>query len=339
MARGRNKGNDSGGTAVLEEPTEATEVETFGEDQPDEGSNSCSPAVNEDNTSTTETKAELTDEQIEQAVNGFLEVAGAAVETRDESTGIIADAEIDKVNVAYAGLDGSKAKAQAKKALNERMKDAMNSMDIVLARAYMQLSDKLKATKAPKERKERAPKAPADPTEAFVERYVTLALALEQVDVALPEGVAEDWNTKADELLASIDRGSVEAYRAWLTSEAEDKGDAPEVSNVVAAAVKLSLGKSAKPGKASRKATGTGTPYTGERRDIAKHILEAFGDAESGTFKLISEIRKFKSTEYGEDLPSAGAISARLFPKSGKCTLVGVSPATDEKGNKGAVKD
>ena len=82
-----------------------------------------------------------------------------------------------------------------------------------------------------------------------------------------------------------------------------------------------------------------GSTYTGERRDIGQHIVEAFADVESGTFLTVAEIRKHDSSQYTSENPaSAGAISARLFPKSGKCTVEGIEPGTNEKGNRGARK-
>jgi hypothetical protein len=40
----------------------------------------------------------------------------------------------------------------------------------------------------------------------------------------------------------------------------------------------------------------------------------------------ISEIRQHPSPEYEGTMPSAGAISFRLFPANGLVTLVGVTP-------------
>lgn len=70
---------------------------------------------------------------------------------------------------------------------------------------------------------------------------------------------------------------------------------------------------------------GSAAP-AGRRRDIAAHIAHAFEDLPVGAFLTISEIRHTASPEYEGTLPSAGAISARLFPSSGPMTLVGVVP-------------
>ncbi|WP_278265435.1 DUF262 domain-containing HNH endonuclease family protein [Nocardia sp. AG03] len=59
------------------------------------------------------------------------------------------------------------------------------------------------------------------------------------------------------------------------------------------------------------------------RRDIGQHIVNAFAGLEEGTFLTINEIRKVPSAQYPvNDLPSSGAISARLFPAGGRRTTV-----------------
>lgn len=59
------------------------------------------------------------------------------------------------------------------------------------------------------------------------------------------------------------------------------------------------------------------------RRDIGQHIVNAFSGQEVGDFLTINEIRKVPSAQYPlNDLPSAGAISARLFPGNGGATTV-----------------
>ena len=92
-------------------------------------------------------------------------------------------------------------------------------------------------------------------------------------------------------------------------------------------------------GKAAKAGARAGSTFTGERRDIGKHIAEAFESVEPGGFLTVAEIRKFRSNEYGDNPPSAGAISARLFPSGGgDCTIEGVSGDTNDKGNKGGRK-
>ena len=72
------------------------------------------------------------------------------------------------------------------------------------------------------------------------------------------------------------------------------------------------------------------------RRDIGAHIVSAFAGLPEGAFLTVREIRAHRSDEYGDEFPSAGAISARLFPSSGRCTVPGVEPGENERGVRGA---
>jgi hypothetical protein len=284
----------------------------------------------------TSSKVELTEEQINELVSKFAAEAQVAVDTRDPKTGTLTDEVVAGINKIYAELPTVKVKNAAKRSLNESMSKLMDEMDIVQARAYMELGSKLSAGSA-KSGKTRAPREPVDPSEAFIERVAVLNLAYNLATGTPPEGVSADWSEKAATVVSEA-AAAADAYRKYVLDESEEKGDGPEVSDVVKAAVKLSLGKSAKPGKSAPKVGGSTSTYDGERRSVANHIYEAFAGKEPGTFLLIADIRNFSSDEYGSDHPSSGAISARLFPSSGKCTLEGVVPATDENGHKGAQK-
>ncbi|MBT0995529.1 DUF262 domain-containing protein [Cellulomonas sp. DKR-3] len=80
-------------------------------------------------------------------------------------------------------------------------------------------------------------------------------------------------------------------------------------------------------------------PGTGGRGDIAAHIAEAFAGLEAGAFLTISQIRRHRSRAYPDGPPSAGAISARLFPRDGRPTTIeGVVPDFDN-GVRGARKE
>lgn len=71
------------------------------------------------------------------------------------------------------------------------------------------------------------------------------------------------------------------------------------------------------------------------RRDIGQHIRNAFADLPVGTFLTVSEIRKVPSAQYpADDLPSAGAIHARLFRGTAYSTVAGVTGAVAD-GRKG----
>ena len=247
----------------------------------------------------------------------------AAVAGRDGASGDVPEALVTAVQSVYRGLDGLRAKNAAKKLVEEAMREAMNQRDVLSARAFMLVSDNLTAGASAK-----AEKVPADPKAAFVQRYSALLLALELVSRDAPEGVT------VSEIDVTSEINSALALRAFDSSDAEDKGDAPEASSVVKAAVKIATGKAARVGG---KSTG-GSTFTGERRDIGKHIDSAFEGEEVGTFLTVAQIRSHKSDEYGDNLPSAGAISARLFPASGKCSIENVEPGQNENSNKGATK-
>ena len=275
------------------------------------------------------TEATEAPENTEKAIDltTFQATAKEAVENSDESTGAISVEGMAKVVEQYRLIDGIKGKNKAKAWLNAQMKESMNEGSIQRARAYLQLHDGMSAgAKSPSE------KVPADPTEAFVQRTTVLKLANH---LLVPgEGVTEDWADKANALFDQLQPLAAE-YLEWVQNTAEDKGDEPEVNPLVKAAVKLSQGKAAKVGGKSG-----GSTYSGERRDIAAHITEAFADQEVGTFLTVAEIRKFRSNEYGDSPPSAGAISARLFPggDGSKNTVKGTESDTNEKGIKGARK-
>jgi hypothetical protein len=279
---------------------------------------------------TTEAPAEAATTEVEIDLAAFNAAVEAALPERDETTGTIAEAFLAPVTKSYRELEGSKGKAAARKAIEEAMKSAMLSGDMPLARAYLDVQEALKAGGGSKSAAERKP---VDPTENYVNLVAGLALATELAQVTQPEGVSEEWATKVTEQVEAS-RDAARAYLAWASSSDEDKGEAPEVPAFVQSAVKLALGKSAKVGSPR----SGGSTFTGERRDVGQHILSAFADVEPGTFLKVSEIRKHKSEEYGNDSPSAGAISARLFPKSGNCTVEGIEPGTDADGNKGATK-
>lgn len=276
----------------------------------------------------TESKDDSTEPEID--LTAFKAAVETAMAEKDSSTGELPLAAVEPVVSEYRALNGLKAKNKAKEHLNQSMKDSMNNLEIQSARAFLQLSDAVKASGGGGHKAE---KAPADPTEAFVQRMAGLRLAINLASSNVPEGVAEDWKDKATSLVESS-TAQADQYLTWVNDTSEDKGDAPEVTALVKSAVKLAQGKAAKVGGSAR----SGGTFTGERRDIGKHIAEAFDSVEPGTFLTVAQIRSFKSDEYGDNPPSAGAISARLFPTSGKCTVEGVEPGKNEKGNKGATK-
>lgn len=80
----------------------------------------------------------------------------------------------------------------------------------------------------------------------------------------------------------------------------------------------------------ARKLASAKVTKSSDRADVGAGIEAAFADVPSGTFLTVQQI----TNKAG--LPSAGAVAARLFPKSGVCTVPGVTPteasATSPKG-------
>lgn len=289
----------------------------------------------DDSTESTENKSDdkKDEKPAEVDLTEFSTALASAIDQRDETTGTPPEAAYSAVNVAYRKLDGAKAKNKAKALITKGITDAMNALDAPLARAHLLVQEHLSASGPVSGAGAKANREPVDPTEAFVERVVTLDLA--RALVVKPEGVGDEATDKATELYQKS-FGDAQTYLEYLQTDEDKRGDEPEVSVFVKSAAKLALGKAARPGGA-KASSGTAQPFQGERRDIAKHIENAFAEKEAGTFLTIAAIRNAKSPEYGDDLPSAGAISARLFPKSGKVTIEGVEPAEVE-GKKGARK-
>jgi len=325
MARG-DKNKNENTEPVSENTDEVTTGDSTGGESSGEGTDAAAkPADQGKSDKPAEEPIDLT---------AFQKVASDAVAERDEATGELAAAVVERVRVSYRELPHIKAKNAAKKWLADQVENGMNAMDLPIARAWMTLKNEMTTAASGGGSKE--PKAPVDPTEAYVNSLATLELAFALLQESVPEGVeAEAARDREAALVAELEE-SLPVYRDWLVSTAEDKGDEPKVSDVVKAAVNLALGKRAKVVGRVKSAGGGGSTHDGPRRDIGKHIQEAFADKEPGTFMTVAEIKKFKSSEYGDDSPSAGAISARLFPASGRSTVEGVESVSDPK--KGARK-
>jgi hypothetical protein len=257
----------------------------------------------------------------------FDEAIQKAIAEMDPTTGTLSTEQMHNVLAAYQSLDGAKPKAAARAWIENGVKEALegDTPNVPLARALNAVRGEI--TKA-KGSSSKEPKAPADPTTNFVEQVVALQLAYSHVTQNVPDGVAEDWNDRAQKL-AGETMQDVQKL-AQYTGEGEE----PQVSALARRALKLAQGKVSKGSSG-----GTRTPFTGTRRDIGKHILEAFADKNPGDFLTVAQIVSHNSAEYGDEHPSPGAVSARLFPKSGKCTLEGVEPVDAADGQpKGARK-
>lgn len=283
----------------------------------------------QENTVTENTEAVEATEKVEIDLTAFQAAVTEALAEGDTSTGQLPETAVAKVNAEYRKLDGLAAKNAARKHLDDGMLDAVGKLDAVSARGYSDLKGNLSAAGGPK-----AEKAPADPVVAFVQRHAALQLAQYVVNGEAPE-IPEGRDVAAEiEALVKENVEALQAQVAYLADDSEDKGDGPELNPVIRAAFKAASGKAA----GGKRGGSTGGP----RRDIAKHIESAFAEVESGTFLSVAEIAKHKSAEYGDDHPSQGAVSARLFPASGKVTVEGVVPVNkaelDGKNPKGARK-
>lgn len=299
--------------------TEATAPESTDTQAPEVQDNPAPAEATEGNEGTPEQANTETKTDAEPDLSAFKAAMESALEEADDSTGVLPIVSRDQIATAYRGLDGQKAKNLATKLIDEGVRQAIHDSNLAHARSYAEMRDVVDETKTTKTA---APKAPADPKLAYVSRLASLHLALNHVAGEVPEGVdADAAKTEADELVASLteDFGK---FAAWTESTDEDKGEAPEVSAVVKAAFKIATGKAA----GTRAASTGGSTYDGPRRDISKHIVEAFAAHPVGHFLKVSEIANFKSTEYPDKPASQGAVSARLFPESGNCTVPGVEP-------------
>lgn len=73
--------------------------------------------------------------------------------------------------------------------------------------------------------------------------------------------------------------------------------------------------------------------------DVAAAIRTSFASVPNGTYMKVSDIRKNMDKSYMSDSSWDGRISARLFPKSGTCTVEGIRPVeSGPDGKKGAIK-
>lgn len=263
----------------------------------------------------------------------FTTAVGVAVGQRDTNTGDLPDGVLDPVLATYRDLPDTKARNRAKASLKDSMAEAMKEGNLPLARSYFTLTENMTTatTKATADRK------PADPTAAWKSNLLTAMLAYGELVGNKPEGFDEDPATWVAAEAAKV-TDQVGAYRAFLDApepaEGEDAPEKPEVPSEVVAAFRLVRG-----GKVRTSRSTGGGGGTGERRDLGKHIQEAFENLDEGAFLSVAEIKKAKSSVYEDEQPSAGAISARLFPKSGPCTVPGIEPGVGgDKNTKGAFK-
>lgn len=245
-------------------------------------------------------------------ISSFNTALDTALAEMDSTTGTLAPGQIAPVVKAYADLDGTKAKAAARQVLETGIKEGLDKNEIPKARALNSIRAELSKGKASSPKKDAEP---VDPTQAFVETVTALRLAYSHVITNVPEGVAENWEAQSNEL-AGTAAADVTTLVAW-----NGEGEAPEVSPVAKRALGLAKGRTVKAGKSA--GGGTRAPFTGTRRNVAKHIESAFADKPVGAVMTIAEVVSHKSEEYGDDHPSPGAVSARLFDtKTGEATSI-----------------
>lgn len=316
------------------------------------------PPSAEDEAARKAAEAKAAQEEYDRLFKVFTDAADSAVtaEDVDRDTGHLHEGLKAPVAKAYADLPGAKGKNAGKAYLQEKMQQGMldgveDPGQYIVARSYLQLFKEVPKDAGAKPAGGGQPTVVVDPTEAFVARIAALLIAPNLTTV--PEGVTEDWKDKAKAKAHEL-QGQVQSYRNWLTENAsksdEDKSAKPEVDAIVEAAAKVASGRAA--GKAPRKAaaaaaggtpTSTGATYSGPRRNVVEHIRQAFEGHPVGHWMSNAEIAKFQSTEYGDDRPSSGAVSARLFKKDEAGDfqpqeLADAGVRGEERDHKGAVK-
>lgn len=307
--------------------THSTELDTEAQPQPTE--------------SVDYTETDASGNYVNEAFAAYVSTVNAIVDERDPQSGVLTTEQIEAANEAYSALPDAKAKAAARKWTEQSMLNSVRDMEQTRAMAYYTVQEKRKvsSTSTPKPVAE-----PVDPTEDFVSRLVAYQLAFQTLASHVPDGVTVDQETwfgmvsKQTEAL----QAEREIYDAWYTGDKETRGEEPKVSPEVIAGAKLAYGRGGRLRKSAASSASTRKPFDGVRRNIARHIASAFADKNPGDWMSINEIVNHRSDEYGDEPPSAGAVSARLYPSGKECTLntkdgVPVGPQ-DRDNKKGAVK-
>lgn len=329
---------------------------TEGTEAPAEGTEAEATPSAEEEAAKKAAEAKAAAEEYERLFTAFKAAADSAVKAEDvdKDTGHLHEGLKAPVSLAYSAMPGAKGKNAAKTYLQEKMQQGMldgveDPAQYIVARSYLQLFKEVPKDAGAKPAGGDKPTVVVDPTEAFVARIAALLIAPNLTTV--PEGVTDDWKDKAKAKAQEL-QGQVASYRNWLTANVgksdEEKSAKPEVDAIVEAAAKVASGRAA--GKAPRKAaaaggttTSAGSSYSGPRRNVVEHIRQAFEGHPVGTWLSNAEIAKFQSTEYGDDRPSSGAVSARLFKKDENDVfqpqeLAEAGVRGEERDHKGAVK-
>lgn len=255
----------------------------------------------------------------EQVINldPFLAAVEEIFKHANPTNGQIAPENLTPVVEQFRALEGTKAKNAARKYLDDQMKVLMapgDEQNFIKAASIMITVNALKTPKGTKVEKE--PKAPADPTDAYIDRYLSVWTARNVLlnPNEVPEGVAANWGDTAKSRYAEAAQ-AISDYFAYTKSTDENPVPKPDVPAFVEAGFKIAAGKAA--GKTA-KTTGGGAKapktggYTGPARNVADHINEVFASKPVGTFLKVGEIANSQTSVYGTDKVSPGAVSQRI---------------------------
>lgn len=342
----RRIGSDST-VSDTSESTDSVDLNDQSQEDSNMSTETVAEATEESTTPVVEAAAETTTESTDSApeaaapeakpevdLSEFEAAVQAAIDSRDPSTGTVPEAQADAVKTAYQALSVG-GKSKSKTHLLNVMTAGVEGGDLSTAMAASQLQ-KVLVPKASGSSKPKEEKAPADPNEAVATQLAILRTAFVYLQDNLPEGAElEAVKAKTAELGTTAGE-QLAGYLEWLGRDepAEGTEDAaePDVSTVTKKAAKLVLTK-------VRVATsgGGGSSYSGPRRSVSTHITQVFEGKASGDFMSIAEIANASSEEYGSDKVSSGAVTARLFPTEGECSLTDVKPGTQD-GKRGAIK-
>lgn len=267
-----------------------------------------------------------------------LRIAGEAHGTAPE----VSTNDARELREAYAELP-VRGKAFARSHAEDRMRGALmaggeDADAFTQAIIWNKIATVQKETPE-KPKAERRSKVEVSPAERVAEKVAALKLALEYLesngeDDVEPGEFAELVESKVEDTYPEL-----ETYLDWEMTEVEDGEEKGEFEGELSALTREAARLVLKKGRRAGASGGTGRSWTGPRRSPAAHIENAFADKDSGTFLTIAEIVAIPSPEYGDDKPSSGAITARLFPKNGSaCVVEGIEPGTNAEGRQGALK-
>jgi|SRR5688572_18393563 len=300
-----------------------------------------------------------TEEEVKAAVRGFQEylvgdkfldgegdtapgeVEGGVLvsDERDTGTGVLSDKLKGEIKQKYIDLPAGQGKDSARQQVKEWVKGLIEQSIVGLAgeraRTFFLIQSECLNAKGANTGTGAVVKQ-VDPVEDYINEVVALYLA--PYLLAKPDDagdVSTKVNARAEELSKHL-----AGYATWLHADAETRGDEPEVPDEVRRAGRIATGKTTRTAGTRKRATasGDGTPratYNGPRRDVAKHVAEFFG-GEVGKVALMGEIAKFQSAEYGNDRPSSGAVTARIWPTSGNASTIPGVEAVMKDGKKAA---